>query len=80
VRDAAEGSHATRDDDHDVEGIGAAHERDVHALETMGSDSVRDPEAFWKFLGENSGGVLALNKMDFVESRIDRVQQALGVD
>jgi len=80
VSDSTEGSHAARDDDHDIEGIGTADEGDVHAFQPVGGDALWDAETLREFLGQYGGGVLALDQMNLVEGGIDRVQQALGID
>ena len=80
VSDSTEGSHAARDNDHDIEGIGTADKGDVHAFQPVGGDALWDAETLREFLGQYGGGVLALDEVHVVDVGVDRVQQALGID
>ena len=80
VRDPPERAHAARDDDHDIQRIGAAGEAHVHAGAAVALHAFGHAQSSGEFLGDDGFGVFAQDHMDLVFPGIKVVQEALGVE
>ena len=80
VGDAAEGSHRTGEDDHRVEGIGAACEGDVHTFGGVQLYALGKAQAVGQFFLEHDLRVAAGDDVDLVRGGVKPVKQALGIN
>ena len=79
VGDPPQRAHGAGDDDHGVHRIGTAGEGSVHAAQSVRLRAFRQPQAAGQFLGQDDLGIAAQHEVDFVLTRIQMVQQPLGI-
>ena len=78
--DAAHGADRARDDDHGVERIAAAHERDVHAFESVRFHIRRNAQAVGQFVLDDLVRVVAQHEVHFVLRGVDVIEQPLRIN
>ena len=77
---ATEGAHGTRQDDHRIKGIGAAGERDIHALGRMQRYALGELQAVGQFILHDDFPVAAGDDVDLMRLGIKPVEQTLSVN
>ena len=78
--DSAQGTQGAGNHDHCIGRVRTAGERRIHALEVVRAYSFLELQSRGKLFGDHYLGVIAQNHVNLVLTRVEIVQQSLGVE